>query len=119
MTQATNEQCEQGFSLLELMVAVSIIAIMIGLITPHLMGASARATSTACDGNTKTISAALAEYNLLYQALPSGNSAQQLQTLVSHQLLSDEALSGNYTIDDADPMHIEVTCDSPGAANGT
>ncbi|EPZ48980.1 type II secretion system protein [Alicyclobacillus acidoterrestris] len=108
-----------GFTLLELMVAVSIVAIMIGLITPHLMGASQRASTTACQGDVKTISAALAEYDLLHQSLPSGDSSQQVKTLVSEQLLSDDALTKNFVIDDADPSHIVVTCGAPGADNAT
>lgn len=104
------QKADSGFSLLELMVAVSIVAVMVGMITPHLMGASKRATSTVCEGNTKTIQDALAEYDLLHQTLPTGDSEAQLATLVSEQLLSNDALNGNYTINDTDPNNIAVGC---------
>lgn len=101
------------------MVAVVIVAIMISLITPQLMNASTKAQDTACQGNIRTISAALAEYNLLHQALPTGSSAEQLQTLVSEQLLSNDALSGAYNIVDPSPDNISVTCASGGSQSGS
>jgi general secretion pathway protein G len=110
---------ERGFSLLELLVCVVIVAIMIAVITPHLMGASTRATDTACTGNVKTIEAGLAEYSLIHQSLPTGTTAEQLQTLVSEQLLSKEALSGNFSIDDSDPNNITVSCAGVSTGNST
>lgn len=101
---------EAGFSLLELMVAVSIVAVMIGMITPHLMGAAKTAHATACAGNVKTIQDALAEYDLVHNALPTGDSQAQLSALVSDQLLSNDVLSGNFTINDTDPANLSVTC---------
>lgn len=114
----TVHRIESGFSLLELMVAVVIVAIMIGLITPQLMGASKEATSTACQGNTKTITAALAEYDLVHQALPTGDSQAQLQALVTDGLLGSDALSGNYAINDTDANNIIVSC-ATGVSNGS
>lgn len=103
---------ESGFSLLELMVAVSIVAVMVGMITPHLMTAAKSARATACQGNIKTIQDALAEYDLLHNALPSGDSQTQLTTLVSDQLLSNDVLNGQFSITDTDPTHVAVTCSS-------
>ncbi|GMA55883.1 hypothetical protein GCM10025858_03860 [Alicyclobacillus sacchari] len=105
---------QEGFSLIELMIAVVIVAIMVAMITPQLMRASARAEATACSGNVRTISAALAEYQLLHQSLPPGNSTQQIQALVGDGLLSNDALQGSYVIQDTDPNNIAVSC----AANG-
>lgn len=110
---------EAGFSLLELVVAVSIVAIMVGVITPHLVGASTRATSTACRGNEKTITAALAEYKMIHGSLPSGDSLAQIQALVSDQLLANDALNGNYVIDDTNSDDITVSCPGGGVGNAT
>ncbi|EJY55945.1 hypothetical protein URH17368_1333 [Alicyclobacillus hesperidum URH17-3-68] len=105
---------QEGFSLIELMIAVVIVAIMVAMITPQLMHASARAEATACSGNVRTISAALAEYQLLHQSLPAGNSAQQIQALVGDGLLSNDALQGNYVIQDTDTNNINVSCSANG-----
>lgn len=105
---------KSGFSLLEIMIAVVIMGILIVMITPQLLRASGRAQNTACAGNVRTISAALAEYQLIHGQLPTGNSVQQLQALVSDGLLSNDALSGNYAIQDTDANNISVTCLSPG-----
>ncbi|MBF8378734.1 prepilin-type N-terminal cleavage/methylation domain-containing protein [Alicyclobacillus mali] len=109
-----NGRRTSGFSLIEIMIAVVIIGILVVMITPQLLRASGRAQNTACGGNVRTISAALAEYQLIHGQLPSGNSAQQIQALVSDGLLTNDALSGNYTIQDSDANNISVTCLSPG-----
>lgn len=101
------------------MVAVVIVAVMIGLITPQLMNATKQATLTACQGNVKTITAALAEYDLLHQGLPTGNATAQLHALVSDGLLSNDALMGNYTMNDTDPDNIQIGCPSEVLANAT
>ncbi|WP_304458894.1 competence type IV pilus major pilin ComGC [Alicyclobacillus sendaiensis] len=103
-----------GFSLIEIMIAVVIIGILVVMITPQLLRASGRAQNTACAGNVRTISAALAEYQLIHGQLPTGNTVQQIQALVSDGLLSNDALSGNYVIQDADANNVTVTCLSPG-----
>ncbi|WAH38980.1 type II secretion system protein [Alicyclobacillus dauci] len=110
-------QRDGAFSLLELMVAVAIVAIMVGVLTPHLMGATEQARQTACDGNTKTISAALAEYNLMHFSLPSGDTNAQLTALVANRLLDNSALTGHFTIDDVDPNNTTVSCASTGGNN--
>jgi len=109
-----NARRTTGFSLIEIMIAVVIIGILIVMITPQLLRASGRAQNTACAGNVRTISAALAEYQLIHGQLPAGNSTQQIQALVSDGLLSNDALSGNYVIQDVDANNIAVTCLSPG-----
>lgn len=101
---------QQGFSLLELMVAVAIVAIMIAVLTPHLLGVSKQATDTACRSNAKTIEAALAEYVLIHQQLPTGDTDAQIQALVADQLLDKDVNSSQFTIDDDDPDNITVTC---------
>ncbi|MFD1675006.1 type II secretion system protein [Alicyclobacillus fodiniaquatilis] len=101
---------QQGFSLLELMVAVAIVAIMIAVLTPHLLGASKQATDTACQSNEKTIEAALAEYDLIHQQLPTGDTVVQIQALVADHLLDKDVDGSQFTIDDTDPDNITVTC---------
>jgi prepilin-type N-terminal cleavage/methylation domain-containing protein len=108
---------EQGFTLMELVVAVFVISVLIAVTMPHLLGASQRAETTACEENQRTIRAALTEYYLLYHTYPSGNSMQQLQTLVSQQLLESipkDPGGGNYVISDADANNVVVSCDVHG-----
>lgn len=51
-----------GFTLLELLVAVSIIAVLISLIAPAVQNARAAARRVQCQNNVKNVSLALADY---------------------------------------------------------
>lgn len=113
-----NHGDDRGFTLMELVVAVFIVGIMIAGITPHLLGAGARAQTVACQENGDAIKSALTEYDLLNQNLPTGTVTEQIQALVDAQLLASvptEPKNAVYTISDADPNNIVVTCQLPGA----
>jgi len=108
---------QDGFTLVEMLVAVFVASVMIAVIMPHLLSAGKKAEATACEQNQRTIRAALSEYYLINHAYPTGNTTQQLQTLVSAQLLSSipkEPTGGNYIIDDSDSNNVVVTCDVHG-----
>jgi type II secretion system protein G len=69
---------QRGFTLLEMMVVVAIIAILAGILIPNFTRARAQAATSACMANEKTIATALELYftdNQKYPASGSVNSA--------------------------------------------
>ncbi|WP_155836137.1 competence type IV pilus major pilin ComGC [Alicyclobacillus herbarius] len=113
---------EEGFTLLEMVVAVSILAIMTALVAPHVFGIDKHVQTVARDENEKTIEAALNEYYLLYHQYPSGDSAQQLQALKDAQLLQSipqDPAGGQYVIHIQTDGSVEVTYqDDTGSSSG-
>ncbi|MCL6453173.1 MAG: prepilin-type N-terminal cleavage/methylation domain-containing protein [Alicyclobacillus sp.] len=108
---------EQGFTLMEMVVAVFIVGVMMAVATPYIAGAGQRAETTACEQNQRMIRAALSEYDLLYHQYPSGNSLQQLQELQAANILESvprDPGGGNYVIADSDPNNVSVSCDVHG-----
>ncbi|MDQ0188333.1 prepilin-type N-terminal cleavage/methylation domain-containing protein [Alicyclobacillus cycloheptanicus] len=107
---------DHGFTLMEMVVAVFVVAVMIAVVTPHLMGAGSRAETVACEQDQQMIRAALAEYQLLYHAWPAGNTTDQLQELVDAQLLDSvptEPSGGNFVITES-ANQATVSCDVHG-----
>lgn len=52
----------RGFSLIELMVAIAIIALLIGIIIPAVQGVRRSAVSTSCQSNMRQLATALVSY---------------------------------------------------------
>ncbi|MCL6516170.1 competence type IV pilus major pilin ComGC [Alicyclobacillus sp.] len=105
-----------GFTLLEMVVAVFVLAIMMSVVAPHVMGVGKRAEAVACEQNQRDIRAALDEYNLLYHRYPTGNTEEQLQALVDAQLLDSiprEPAGGHYQLDTTGNAAV-VNCDVHG-----
>jgi type II secretion system protein G len=50
---------ERGFTLIELMVVVAIIAILAGILIPNFVNARAQAQTSACESNLRSIATAL------------------------------------------------------------
>jgi len=59
-TYAPNAQ--RGFTLIELMVVIAIIAILAAILIPNFMHARAESQTTACEANEKQIATAVEEY---------------------------------------------------------
>lgn len=71
---------QRGFTLLEMMVVVAIIAILAAILIPNFTRARAQAMTSACMGNIKTIATALELYYTDNQAYPSATN-KSVQTL--------------------------------------
>jgi prepilin-type N-terminal cleavage/methylation domain-containing protein len=114
--RAATGRGEAGFTLMELVVAIFIVAVMAAVVTPHLLGIGQRAQSNACEQNQRMIRAALAEYYLIYHNYPQGSADEQLQTLKEAKLLQsipEEPSGGHYTITETGD-DVEVSCDVHG-----
>jgi prepilin-type N-terminal cleavage/methylation domain-containing protein len=61
--EMTTHGDERGFTLIELMIVVGIIAILAGILIPNFVNARAQAQTSACESNLRSIATAL---ELLY-----------------------------------------------------
>jgi prepilin-type N-terminal cleavage/methylation domain-containing protein len=61
---------ERGFTLLELMIVVAIIAIIAGILVPNFFHARAQAAVSACESNLRSVSTAAELYFTDYQSYP-------------------------------------------------
>jgi len=61
---------ERGFTLIEMMIVVAIIAILVAILVPNFMRARAQAQTAACEANLKEIATALELYQTDHQAYP-------------------------------------------------
>lgn len=72
---------ERGFTLIELMIVVSIIAILAGILIPNFVNARAQAMTAACESNLRSIATAAELYYADQQAYPnSGDVSSTLFT---------------------------------------
>lgn len=65
---------ERGFTLIEMMIVVAIIAILVAILVPNFMRARAQAQTAACEANLKEIATALELYQTDHEAYPDVTS---------------------------------------------
>ncbi|MCL6548768.1 MAG: type II secretion system GspH family protein [Alicyclobacillus sp.] len=110
---SNRQRGEQGFTLMEMVIAVFIVSVMMAVLVPHLLGAGQRAEAVACEQDQRTIRAALNEYYLIHHTYPTGDTQTQIRALVQEQLLDSipvEPSGGQFVISDADPADVTVSC---------
>ena len=56
------KKLQKGFTLIELMIVIAIIAILAAILIPNFLHARAESQTSACEGNLKQIATALEEY---------------------------------------------------------
>jgi len=93
---------QRGFTLIEMMVVVAIIAILVALLAPNFIRARAQAQTAACEANLKEIATALELYQTDHDAYP---------------VASNQSIDGN-TSDPLTPYLRQVPVD-PAAGRGS
>ncbi len=66
---------ERGFTLIELMIVVAIIAILAGILIPNFVNARSQAQTAACESNMRSIATALELYYADNQVYPTATAA--------------------------------------------
>lgn len=66
---------QRGFTLIEMMIVVAIIAILVAILVPNFMRARAQAQTAACEGNLKEIATALELYQTDHEQYPDTTGA--------------------------------------------
>ncbi len=90
------KKLQKGFTLIELMIVIAIIAILAAILIPNFLHARAESITAACEGNEKQIATAMEEYSV-----DNGGSYvtafNQLTTPYLSTQISDPA-GGAYTV---------------------
>jgi len=89
------KRLQKGFTLIELMIVIAIIAILAAILIPNFIHARAESQTSACEDNEKAIATAMEEYAV-------DNAGQYTQTLPSSYLLQqprDPVDGSSYVID--------------------
>ncbi len=74
---------ERGFTLIELMIVVAIIAILAGILIPNFVNARAQAQTAACESNLRSIATALELYYADNQVYPTAAGVSVSQALLT------------------------------------
>ena len=82
-TAQQTERRDEGFTLVELMVVISIIAILATIVTVNVLGVRDNANVTAAQGQIAIFKTALTSYNLAFGRFPT--TAEGLDVLIRNE----------------------------------
>jgi len=96
----TVAKSQKGFTLIELMIVIAIIAILAAILIPNFLHARAESQTSACEGNEKQIATAMEEYAVDHNGdYAAGTvSSTLLGTLYLGVTPKDPVNSSNYTV---------------------
>jgi type II secretion system protein G len=80
---------ERGFTLIELMIVVAIIAILAGILVPNFVNARAQAQTSACESNLRAIATAMELYYADNQRYPDAGSVPDALNATGVQYLNN------------------------------
>jgi type II secretion system protein G len=116
------KESERGFTLIEMMIVVAIIAILVGILVPNFMRARAQAQTAACEANLKEIATALELYETDNDRYPTSGSVDpantQLQAYMKQTPVDPVAGPGSYysfTVTNANTATAAYTILCPGS----
>ena len=72
MTIRRNRHIDEGFTLVEILIVVAMIALLLGLALPYFGGAHARAKLVECQSNLRTVGVGVQAYLNTHNTLPVG-----------------------------------------------
>jgi len=104
---------QQGFTLLEIMIVVTIIGLLAGIAVPSFVRARMRSSQAGCVNNLRQIESAKAQWALETKAGPTTlpTDANLFGAGLYLKKKPECAAGGNYTID---TINNPPTCDQPG-----
>ncbi len=92
------KRLQKGFTLIELMIVIAIIAILAAILIPNFLHARAESVTAACEGNEKQIATAEEEYAVDHGGAYA-NPLSNLTTPYLSVVVTDPVKAGNaYTI---------------------
>ena len=115
MTRLARRRSNQGFTLIELMIVIAIIAILAAILVPNFIRARAQGQFTACKSNLKNIATALEMYSTDAQSrYPTSlallaNNEKYLKTIPTCASAGTDTYSSTFTAS-SNPDRYTIVC---------